>query len=131
MKPDEFVHHGNGGCIDMALFQKGQAKIGGRAKGARNKISQAFLDALAADFEQHGEAAIKLMRLEKPAEYIKVVASILPKEFEITENRLMEIDDDTLDILLDYAKRRIADRLDRGETAAVDREPARLLPALC
>ena len=117
-------------CIDMAIFEKGRPKTGGRAKGARNKISAAFLEALAADFEEHGEAAIKLMRLEKPAEYVKVVASVLPKEFEITENRLMEIDDDTLDILLDYAKRRLADRLDRGEAAAFDGEQARLLPAL-
>ena len=114
----------------MPAFEAGRTKTGGRARGARNKISTAFLDALAADFEQHGEAAIKLMRIEKPVEYVKVVASILPKEFEITENRLMEIDDDTLDIMLDYARRRLADRLDRGEAATFDREPARLLPAL-
>jgi hypothetical protein len=56
----------------MPVFEAGRAKTGGRAKGARNKISAAFLEALAADFEQHGEAAIKLMRLEKPAEYVKV-----------------------------------------------------------
>ena len=114
----------------MPVFESGRAKTGGRARGARNKISASFLEALAADFEQHGEAAIRLMRLEKPSEYVKVVASILPKEFEITENRLMEIDDDTLDIMLDYAKRRLGDRIERGEAAAFDGEPPRLLPAL-
>jgi hypothetical protein len=99
----------------MALFEKGRAKTGGRAKGARNKISTAFLEALAKDFEDHGEAAIKIVRIEKPAEYVKVIASILPKEFEITESRLMEIPDDELDILLDYARRRLAERAERRE----------------
>ena len=114
----------------MPVFQPGHTPAGGRRKGARNKISTSFLEALAEDFEQHGAAAIRIMRIERPTEYCKVVASILPKEFEITENRLMEIDDDTLDILLDYAKRRLADRLDRGEAATFDREPISLLPRL-
>jgi len=114
----------------MPVFEPGRAATGGRRKGARNKISTSFLEALAADFEEHGAAAIKLMRMEKPADYVKVVASVLPKEFEITENRLMEIDDDTLDVLLDYAKRRLADRLDRGEAPALGGEPISLLPAL-
>jgi hypothetical protein len=99
----------------MTLFERGRAKTGGRAKGARNKISTAFLEALAKDFEEHGETAIKIMRIERPAEYVKVIASILPKEFEITENRLMEIPDDELDILINYARRRLAERAERGE----------------
>ena len=99
----------------MALFEKGRAKTGGRAKGARNKISTAFLEALAADFEEHGEAAIKIMRVEKPTEYCKIIASILPKEFEINENKLMDIPDDELDILINYARRRLAERPERRE----------------
>ncbi len=104
----------------MALFEKGHPKTGGRAKGARNKISTQFLEALAKDFEEHGEAAIKIMRVERPAEYVKVIASILPKEFEITENRLMEIPDDELDILIDYARKRLADRAERGEGETIN-----------
>ena len=65
----------------------------GRVKGTLNRISNAFLEALAADFEAGGADAIKIMRIEKPAEYCKVIASILPKEFEITENKLVEMDD--------------------------------------
>ena len=99
----------------MALFEKARAKTGGRAKGARNKISTAFLEALAADFEEHGEAAIKIMRVEKPTEYCKIIASILPKEFEINENKLMDIPDDELDILINYARRRLAERAERRE----------------
>src|SRR5438270_8314540 len=58
----------------MSLFEKGRAKTGGRAKGARNKLSQAFLEAFAADFEEHGAEVIRIVRMEKPHEYLKTAA---------------------------------------------------------
>lgn len=75
----------------MSLFEKGRPKTGGRARGARNKLSQAFLEAFATDFEQHGAEVIKIVRVEKPHEYLKTAAYLMPKEFEITETHLMEI----------------------------------------
>jgi|SRR6516164_2767373 len=77
----------------MSLFEPGRKKTGGRAKGARNKLSVAFLEAFAADFEQHGAEVIKIVRVEKPSEYLKTAAYLMPKGFEITETRLMEIPD--------------------------------------
>ena len=50
----------------MIPFEKGRQKTGGRAKGARNKLSQAFLEAFAADFEKHGAEVIRIVRMEKP-----------------------------------------------------------------
>ena len=64
-------------------FEKGRPKTGGRARGAKNRLSHAFLTALAEDFEQHGIEALKIARIERPVEYIKVVAGLMPKEFEI------------------------------------------------
>src|SRR5215831_10654108 len=77
----------------MSLFEKGRPKSGGRTRGARNKLSVAFLEAFAADFGQHGAEVIKIVRLEKPHEYLKTAAYLMPKEFEITETRLMGIPD--------------------------------------
>ena len=77
----------------MSLFEPGRKKTGGRAKGARNNLSVAFLEAFAADFEQHGAEVIKIVRVEKPSEYLKTAAYLMPKGFEITETRLMEIPD--------------------------------------
>jgi hypothetical protein len=50
------------------------------------------------------------VRVEKPAEYLKIVASLLPKEFEITETQLMQIPDEELDAFIEFARRRIAER---------------------
>jgi len=52
----------------------------GRPKSARSKLGEAFLEALCDDFNANGIAAIQAVRAEKPDQYLKVVASILPKE---------------------------------------------------
>jgi hypothetical protein len=52
----------------------------GRPKGARNKLGEAFVKDMLADWEQHGVNAITKLREDRPGDYVKVVASILPKE---------------------------------------------------
>jgi hypothetical protein len=102
----------------MGIFvQKGGQKSpgSGRVKWVRNKISQSFLEALAKDFEEGGIAAIRIMRVEKPSEYIKCVASLLPKELDISDNRLAEIPDDELEFIIEHTRRQLAARLDRAE----------------
>jgi hypothetical protein len=88
----------------MALFEKGRQKTGGRRKGARDRISTMLLDSLAKDFEEHGEGVIRIARVEQPVEYLKVIASLLPKEFEINDNRLAELSDDELDGVIEYVR---------------------------
>lgn len=71
-------------------------KSPGRPKGARNKLGEEFLNDLLADWEQHGAATIAQVREERPHEYLKVTASILPKELNVKVSELDELTDDQL-----------------------------------
>src|SRR5262245_59226905 len=65
-------------------FEKGQSgNPNGRPKGSRNKLSEAFLQALSADFNDHGTAVIEKVRAEKAHEYLKIVALLVPKQVEL------------------------------------------------
>ena len=100
---------------NTAGFKPGQ---GGRAKGARNVISTAFLEALAKHFQEEGHEAIEIVFHERPAEYLKIVAAILPKEFEITNTTILsELPDADLELLIAYVTRVVGGGLnDRIET---------------
>lgn len=60
--------------------------MGGRPKGSRNKFAEEFIKDFLADWEVAGASAIQACRLEDPAAYIRVAASLVPKEFNITDN---------------------------------------------
>ncbi|GAB6854054.1 DUF5681 domain-containing protein [Asaia astilbis] len=67
-------------------FKPGQiANPAGRPKGTRNKLSENFVAALYADFEENGQQAIEMMRIEKPGDYVKVVASLVPSQFQAVD----------------------------------------------
>lgn len=69
---------------------------GGRNKGSRNKLGEAFLDDMYADWQENGKAAIVQVRTEKPDAYLKVVASILPKDLNVNVNNYEQMTDDEL-----------------------------------
>jgi hypothetical protein len=77
----------------------------GRPKGSRNKLCRAMLDDLMADWAEGGPAAIKIMRIEEPAQYVRAMVSILPKEL-IWESGLADIDDVELDSLIEMLRAR-------------------------
>lgn len=78
------------------MFAPGQSgNPAGRPKGSRNKLGEQFVEALQADFEEHGKAAIETVRKGKPDAYLKVIASLLPKEIKI--EAVNDLSDDELD----------------------------------
>ena len=83
---------------NLIPFQPGQSgNPKGRAKGSRNKLGEAFIEALHDDFLENGVAAIQTVRAEKPDQYLKVIASLLPKDVNLTINdQYGEMSDDEL-----------------------------------
>jgi hypothetical protein len=53
---------------------------GGRRKGARNKLSEIFLDIIAKDFAEHGAEVIERVREGDPVMYLRILGSLVPRE---------------------------------------------------
>lgn len=70
----------------------------GRPRGARNKLSESLLTALADDFDAHGRDVIAKVRENHPHEYLRVIAATLPKrlETEPADRPLEELTDEEL-----------------------------------
>jgi hypothetical protein len=77
-------------------FKLGHTGVGGRPKGSRNKLGEAFLEDMLADWEANGPSAIREVRETKPDAYLKVVASILPRDLNVNINQTDHMTDEQL-----------------------------------
>ena len=77
---------------DKGQFQLGHTGQGGRPKGSRNKLGEAFVSALCEDFAAHGTAAIVAARESDPVAYVRVLASILPRQIKV-EDEVRDLSD--------------------------------------
>jgi hypothetical protein len=93
-------------------------------RSPRNFLQAKFLTALAEDFERDGATAIKICRIEEPAQYVKIIASLMPKEFAVTDNALGDLSDEELGQLLTRAQA----MLKIVDVTPVKKEPDHLLP---
>jgi hypothetical protein len=77
----------------------------GRPRGSRNRLRGGFLADLAADWEENGADVIRIVRMEEPATYLKIVASLMPREMTI-ESVVSDMRDDELDELIEALRER-------------------------
>ncbi len=81
----------------------------GRPKGARNKLGEAFILDMYEAWQAHGLDAIDRVIEEKPEIFLKVVASLLPKEvaFVRPEDDMSEEEmDAALDVISEIIEQR-------------------------
>ena len=64
----------------------------GRPKGSRNRLGEAFVADLLADWEKHGVSTLEQAREKDPAAYLRVVASLLPKDVRVQHHIIEELE---------------------------------------
>ena len=106
---------------------------GGRPRGARNRLGEAFLEALHEDFTAHGRDAIQDCRSGAPEAYLRVIASLLPRELNLKVSEYDELTDEQLDLRIAVLLSAVQVRI--GEVAGTEEDPERspppaVLPAL-
>lgn len=97
--PQEIANH----------FKPGnKANPSGRPKGSRSAFAETFLKDFLHDWEENGASAITACRNKDPSTYLKVAASLLPKQLDITDGQA------TLDRMLDKMNDKQLDQLIHG-----------------
>lgn len=68
----------------MPNWEKGKSgNPNGRPKGARSRLSETFLADLAEHWQANGKTALQAAYEKNPVEYVRVVASLLPKNVAV------------------------------------------------
>src|SRR5262245_63004540 len=75
----------------QAPWQPGRSgNPAGRPIGARSRLTEKFILALHDDFAAHGPSVIERVRKDQPGVYLKVVASLLPREWHVKNEPLFD-----------------------------------------
>jgi hypothetical protein len=96
------------------LFKKGQTPP---RSNARNRLQGSFISALANDFDIHGKEAIQRARAIDPMGYVRVIASLMPKQIE-QATPLEELTDDELAAGIEHLRSRLSVGVDEGNGKA-------------
>ncbi|MER9602621.1 hypothetical protein [Mesorhizobium sp. M0243] len=67
-----------------------------RRKRAKKTLGDDFLAAVRADFRAYGAGVIAQVRADKPDQYLKIVLSVLPKDFDAKINQMDGLSDDEI-----------------------------------
>jgi hypothetical protein len=79
-----------------------------RKPGARHHLSQRFFEEILDDWRTNGPTAIAITRSKDPAKYLQVIASVLPRQVDVSVGILDELrnatDDEVMSMLRELLK---------------------------
>jgi hypothetical protein len=64
---------------------------------SRHDLSNDFVQALAADWKEHGSSTIEAVREKTPDRYCELIAKVVPKEMLVSSDRSSKVDYSGLD----------------------------------
>jgi hypothetical protein len=74
----------NGRDVKSGRFVAGNTGNGGRPKGARNKLGEAFVEDLRDCWNRRGIEVLERCADEDPAALLRVIASLMPKDLNLS-----------------------------------------------
>ena len=100
-------------------FATGQSgNIGGNAQRTRHLFSKAFVEALLEDFREWGAEAIVRVRTETPVAYLRICATLVPKELKLEHSQAVKaLSDEQIEQAIEYIQTMLAAQA--GEAAKV------------
>ncbi len=98
----------------MHRFGQGNTLSKGRPRGSRNKLAKRFFEDMSEVWDEptpdgkstRGKAALRLMWRERPGDFAKLYAGIMPREFWV-ESVATELADDELDRMIEQLRERV------------------------
>ena len=63
----------------------------GKLPGTRDRLTRSVLETILADWREFGAGALERVREEDPSTYVRVIASLLPKDVKIESDSLRTV----------------------------------------
>src|SRR5437763_10766286 len=100
----------------------------GRLRGSRNRLSEEVICALLRDFRKHGEKAIAKVRRDHPGIYLKVLASLIPRQDKLEHtNTIKTMTDEELESAIAFLhEMMVAQAVGSAHLVEMKAEPAAL-----
>ena len=114
------------GRVPANAFRRGCKPGPGRPRGSRDKLSQALIDVLSADFEKHGQDVVRRVREKQPGLYLNAMISLAPRVMQQDRSIFNDISDAELALMEEFLVASRARLVRQIEHAAEDRESTRL-----